>query len=144
MFHISLLAVLLGFAACPCFAARSVQIVSNKEEAKALGLEMRFTANGTNAVRVELEFKAEGDLKDFNPERFSSVELRVEEEEKPLVTAALQVKQPSPGHFAVSFDVDRALLGKTALIVVTGGGGRPPGGDYLIRVWTFVEPEKVR
>jgi hypothetical protein len=144
IFHISLLALLLGVAASPSFALQSTQIVS-KEMAKAIGLEMRFKANGPNQVRVELEFKAEGILTDFNPERLSRVDLGIAEGEQSLVTAALQVKRPSPGHVAVSFDADPAYLEKITLTVVMGEGGRPPGANYIIRVWAFMmEPEKVR
>ncbi len=135
IFNISVLGVLLVVAASPCFAARSIGFVS-KERAKEMGMEMRFTANGTNEVWVELEFKTEGYLKDFSPERHSVVELQT-----PQVTAALQLKQPSPGHFAVSFRADRANLDKISLWVRLSA---PEDADYIVRVKDFVEPEKVR
>jgi hypothetical protein len=137
IFNISVLGVLLVVAASPCFAARSIGLVS-KARAKELGLEMRFTANGTNEVWVGLEFKAEGELKDFSPERYSCVELQT-----PQVTAALQLKRPSPGHFAVSFRADRSSLEKITLWVVVGSGTLP-GGAYALPLKDFVELEKVR
>jgi hypothetical protein len=61
-----LLAVPLLFvvASNRCYAVMDIVIVS-KERAKELGMEIRFTGNGPNEVWVELEFRAEGSLKDF-------------------------------------------------------------------------------
>ena len=92
------------------------------ERAKALGMEIRSKANGPNAVWVELEFKTEGELKNFNPERSSRVELRIMEGEKSLMTAALREQRPRPEHVVVSFAADRAQLGKITLTVVVGSG----------------------
>jgi predicted aspartyl protease len=135
IFNISILAVLLGVAASPCFAMRSFGFV-NKERAKEMGMEMRFTANGTHEVLVELEFKTEGYLKNFSPERHSVVELQT-----PDATAALQLKQPSPGHFAVSFRANGANLDKISLWVRLDA---PEDADYIVRVRDFIELEKVR
>ena len=59
------------------------------------------------------------------------------------VTAALQLKQPSPGHFTVSFTADRAPLDKITLMVVVGAGAMV-GGGYELRVKDFVELERLR
>ena len=135
--NISVLAFLLAVAPNPCFALWSIAPVS-KERAKEFGVEIRSKANGPNGVWVELEFKTEGQLKDFNPDRFSRVELQITDGEKSLMTAALQMKQPSPGHVVVSFAADRAQLDKINLIVVVGSGALP-GGGYELRVKDFVE-----
>ena len=128
---------LLVFAPSRCFALMTVQEVS-KERAKDLGMEIRAKANGTNAVWVELEFKPEGKLKRFSPENNSRVELEIREAEESLVTAALQMKRPSPGHVVVSFVADRAHLEKTTLMVVVGSG-QLSGGGYELRVKDFVD-----
>ena len=92
---------------------------------------------------MELEFKTEGRLKGFDPNRGSRVELQMTEGEKSLVTAALQMKLPSPGHIVVSFAADRAQLDKINLMVVVGAGAAV-GGGYELRVKDFVELEKLR
>jgi hypothetical protein len=136
------LALLLFSASSPCFALMTVMHVS-KERAKEFGMEIRSKANGSGGVWVELEFKTEGQLKDFDPNRGSRVELQMAEGEKSLVTAALQIKRPSPGHVVVSFAADRAQLDKITLMVVVGAGAAV-GGGYELRVKDFVELEKLR
>ena len=66
--NISVLTCLLVAASSPCFALMEIVHVS-KERAKALGMEIRSKASGTNAVWVELEFKTEGELKSFTGEQ---------------------------------------------------------------------------
>ena len=134
IFHISILAVLLGVAAGPCFAARSIGFVS-KEQAKELGLEMRFTANGPNDVWVELVFKPEGKFKDF-----SHVELEVGDV---VSYVPLRERRSSTGEsVVVSFLAKRANLDKASLTVVVNGLGGEAGS--ILRVKDFVEPEKIR
>ena len=115
----------------------------SKEQAKEMGIDIRSKAAGPNAVWVELEVKTEGRLKNFSPERFSRVELRIMEGDKSLVTAALQEKRPSPGHVVVSLVADRAQLGTITLMVVVGPG-LMPGGGYELRVKNSVGLRKAR
>jgi hypothetical protein len=137
---ISVLAVLLVVAPRPCFALTPVEQVS-KERAKALGLEIRSKAIGTNAVWVELEFKTEGELKRFSPEKGSQVELTIKDGEKLLLGyAALREKRPSSGSVVISFQANRAYLDKIALMVVVGGG-QLSGVAYELRVKDFVDLE---
>src|SRR5215216_2136275 len=63
-FGVAALAVLL-VAPGPCFALWSIAPVS-KERAKEMGMEVRSERAGPNHVRVELEFKAEGLLKNYS------------------------------------------------------------------------------
>jgi hypothetical protein len=137
IFNISVLAVLLVVAASPCLADMGIGPVS-KAGAKELGLEMRFTANGTNEVWVELEFKAEGKLKDF-----SHVSLEIGEGDKLLVGyAALREERSSSGSVVVRFLANRAYLDKITLRVVAGQPMDQRG--YDLRVKDFVELEKIR
>jgi hypothetical protein len=136
IFSISVVAALLAVAPSPCFADWGVEHVG-KERAKELGMEIRWKANGPNDVWVELEFKAEGELKDF-----SHVDLRISEGDKTLVTAPLREDRSRPGRVVVSFTADRTRLDKINLWVMVPFA---LGGDaYDLRVKVFVELEKVR
>ena len=143
IFSMSALAALLVVAPSPCFALTEIMHVS-KERAKALGMEIRSKASGTNAVWVELEFKTEGELKRFSPQNNSRVELEIREGEKLLVGyAALREKRSNSGSVVVSFMANRDYLDKITLVVVVGSG-QLSGGAYELRVKDFVELEKVR
>jgi hypothetical protein len=133
-FSIAALAVLLT-STSPCFALGWFRSVS-KEGAKEMGMEVRSEQAGPNDVRVELEFKAEGVLKNF-----SGVDLWIGEGDKPLVAAPLREDRSKPGRIVVSFTADRAQLDKTTLRVTVVEAGR---GIYQLRIKDFVEPEKGR
>jgi len=129
------LIVLLVVAPSPCFALWSIGQVS-KERAKELGMEIRSKAAGPNAVRVELEFAIKGKLK-----KFSRVDLRINEGEKPLVTAPLLEDRSKPGRVVVGFAADRAHLDKVTLWVMVPD--MMPGGTiYELQVKDFVEFDK--
>jgi hypothetical protein len=128
---ISAVAVILVLAPSPCFALWVIAPVS-KERAKELDMQVRTTATGPNHVIVELEFKTEGKFKDF-----SRVELRIDEGDNPLVTAALREDQSKPGRVVVSFTADRGQLERIKLWVwVPESAG---GTIYDLRVKDFVE-----
>jgi hypothetical protein len=131
-FSIAAVAVLL-ISTSPCFALGSVLQVS-KEEAKKMGMEVRSTALGANQVRVELEFKVEGGLKNFR-----HVDLWLGEGDNPLLAAPLQADRSKPGQVAVSFTADRAYLDKITLRVTVSELGDTV---YKLRIKDFVEPEK--
>ena len=136
IFKIAILALLLAVAPSPCFALRSIGFVS-KKEAKEMGLDLRFKANGTNHVWVELEFKTEGKFKEFQ-----HVELEIREGGQFLLGwAPLKDKRTGSGTVVVRFLADRAYLDKISLCVVVGDFG---DGGWELRVKDFVEPEKVR
>jgi len=134
-FKITALAVLL-VAPSLCFAL-TLTVPVSKERAKELGMEVRSSADGPNQVRVELEFKAEGKLKNF-----SRVDLRFGEGDNPSLTAPLQEDRSKPGRIVVSFNADRTQLDKISLwVTVPESDGRT---IYHLRVKDFVEPEKDR
>jgi hypothetical protein len=135
---VSLVAVVVvwGTAPGPCFALWGVHQVT-PDGAKDLGLEVRSTAAGPDAVRIELEFKTEGALKGF-----SRVDLRIDEGATSLVTAPLEVDRSRPGRAVVGFAVARASLDRVRLwVMVPESLG---GTAYDVRVKDFVEAKKAR
>jgi hypothetical protein len=129
-FNVAVLAVVL-VAPSPCFALTLIAPVS-KERAKKLGMEVRSEADGPNQVRVELEFKAEGPLKNF-----SRVDLRFGEGDNPPLTAPLKEDRSKPGRIVVRFTADRTQLDKISLwVIVPESDGRT---IYQLRVKDFVE-----
>ena len=132
----SVLTFLLIAASSQCFALRDLAEVS-KKEAKEMGLEIRAAAAGPDAVWLELEFKTEGRLKDFN-----HVELEIREGEKLLVAyAALSEKRSNSGSVLVRFMANRAYLDKITLTVVTGFPSADFGNE--LRVKDFVDLDKL-
>ena len=131
-FSIAALAVLL-ISTSPCFALGSVLQVS-KEEAKRMGMEFRSETVGPNQVRVELQFKVEGGLKNFK-----HVDLWFGEGANPLLAAPLQPDRSKPGQVVVSFTADRAHLDKVTLRVTVSELGDTV---YKLRIKDFVEPGK--
>jgi hypothetical protein len=136
VFNIFVVAVLLVVAPSPCFALWEIAPVS-KEGAKELGMQVRSEPAGPNHIRVELEFKPEGKLKDF-----SRVDLRIGEGDNPPVTAPLREDRSKPGRVVVSFTSDRTQLDKLRLWVMVR---KSDGGIiYDLRVKDFVERKKDR
>jgi hypothetical protein len=136
LFSISAVAVLFVAAPSRCFALWEIAPVS-RERAKEMGMEVRSERAGPNHVRVELEFKAEGELKNF-----SRVDLRVGKGDNPPVTAPVREERLKGGHVKVSFTADRSQLGKMSLwVMVPGSDG---GTVYDLRVKDFVDPKKGR
>ena len=118
------------------FAMMSIGDVS-KERAKKLGIEVRSQPSGPRAAWVQLEFKPEGEFKNF---RHVSMEIR--EGEKLLVGyAPLQEKRSSSGNVVVGFMVNRAYLENISLRVVTGMPMNLVG--YDLRLKDFVDLEKL-
>src|SRR5687767_10527357 len=104
--NISVVAVFFVVATSPCFALWDVESVS-KERAKELGMEVRSKAAGPKHVGVELEFKLDGQLKDF-----SQVDLHFDQGDKPTLHVALREDRSKPGRVAVSFTVATNQLDK--------------------------------
>jgi len=130
-----ILSLVLLAASSRCFAEMSVEIVS-KERAKKLGLEFRLKEAGSEAVTVELAFKAEGELKSF-----FCAELAFRDGAKVLVSSSLREERPGLGHIVVSFSADHTILDKLTLRVVVSEP-RLGGDGYDLRVKDFVEPKK--
>jgi hypothetical protein len=134
---LAVLTLLLLLAASPCFAMRDIGIVS-KQAAKEMGIEIRATPAGPDALWLELEFKPVGKLKSF-----SHVELEIREGEKSLISyAALSEKRSESGSVVVRFMAARAFLEKITLTVVTGFPSAYSGDE--IRLKEFVDLEKLR
>jgi hypothetical protein len=142
-FRIAAFALLL-VTPSPCFADWGIAPVS-KELATKLGVKVRSEPAGPNHVRVEFEFKTEGESNNFTEaplKNLSGVELRVGDRNNPSLTAHLQEDRSKPGRVVVGFTADRAQLDKLTLWVYVPG---VLGGDiYDLRVKDFIEPKKGR
>lgn len=109
-----------------------------------MGVEVRATPAGPDAVWLELEFKTEGKLQGYNPELSSHVELEILDDAKSLLSyAALQEQHPAPGRVRVRFMVNRTYLDKLILTIVVGDGAMA-GGAYELHVKEFVDLAKIR
>jgi hypothetical protein len=112
-------------------------VIVSKERAKELGMEVRSTAAGRDLVQVELEFKAEGELKTF-----SQVDLRFGKGDHIAVTAPLREDRSKPGRIVVRFTADPALL--DALTLRMRVPGELGGTVYELQMKEFVELKKDR
>jgi hypothetical protein len=139
IFIISGVAVFFFVATSPCFALWWHRDIS-KEEAKKIGMEVRSELAGPpNQVTVELEFKTDGELKNF-----SRVVLQIGEGDNSLVTASLQPDRSKAGRVVVSFTAHRAQLDKATLRVPVPMPEALGGCIYEVRVKDFVDPKKDR
>lgn len=124
-------AVLFGVTASPCFAL-TLTVPVSKEKAKELGMEVRSEPASPTDVRVELDFKIEGALKDF-----SQADVQIGAGKNPLLTAPLREDRSKPGRVVVSFSAERGQLGIINLrVTVPELDGRT---IYNLRVKDFVE-----
>jgi hypothetical protein len=141
---LTVLTLLLFAASSDCFALMTLMPVS-KQKAADMGIAIRVTGNGPDEAWVEMEFKAEGALKEFSPEkRGSRVSLEIRDGEKFLLGyAALQQERSNAGSVIVRFLVNRVFLDKVSLRIVVGSG-LIPGGAYEMAVKDFVEVEKLK
>ncbi|HZN33479.1 MAG TPA: hypothetical protein VFB80_06645 [Pirellulaceae bacterium] len=114
-----------------CYALELIEIVT-KERAAELGLVVRAHAAGPDAIQIELEFPAAGELKDY-----SSVALEIREGKKLLLSLALREEPAKPGMVAVGFAVDRARLPQLTLKVVTRAQDGRIG--HVLRMNEFVD-----
>ncbi len=100
-------------------------------------MEVRATAAGPDAVRVEVEFAAKGELK-----HFEMAELEMREGEKFLMRSTVREEKMPSGRVIVSFTADRAYLEKLTLRMVTQDGLHIVYHD--LRVKEFVDLKKIR
>src|SRR5690349_4044210 len=132
IFSITTLALLLAVCPSRSFAMMSIAFVS-KGRAKELGIEIRATANGPNEAWIVLEFKPEGQLKEF-----SHVSLEIRDGEKFLLGyTPLQEKKTTSGSITTSLMANRIFLEKVTLSIVVGYPGNYAG--YELRVKDFVD-----
>ena len=134
LLNLSVLAFLLAVTARSSFAYMSIEEVS-KARAKELGMEVRTVQAGPDVVRIELEFKADGDLKSFE-----RVDLELMEGGKLVLESTLKEEKATPGHVMVGFAAARAHLDGMTLRVVTGTPRDYTG--YDLRLKDFIEPVK--
>ena len=135
--NLSVLTFLLMVAPSQCFALVSLADVS-KERAKELGVTVRSHLNGEAGVAVWLEFKPQGELKNF-----THVELRITAGGKSLVSAPLQTSRPTADSVSVYFSADPTYLATSVLRIVVKDGERTLIG-YEFKVKDFIEPERSR
>jgi hypothetical protein len=129
---VAALAILLVVAPRPCFALWEIAQVDT-EQAKKMGIEIRSIGAGPNDVRIEMEFKPEGELKNFD-----RVDLRFGGDSG--VTAPLKEDRSKPGRVIVSFSASKAQLEKIDLWIMVP---EPLGGiAYEIRIKDFVAGQK--
>jgi len=119
------------------FALEAIEIVT-PARAKELGLEIRANAAGPDAVRVELEFEAKGELQNY-----SRVALEIDEGGKLFSTSTLREEPGKPGRIIVGFAADRAALNKFTLKVVTQSSPRSRVG-HVLNIHEFVDLAKLR
>jgi hypothetical protein len=134
----SLITALLFVAVpVPCHALRLLAFVT-KEKAKEMGIEIRVTPAGPDAVRIALEFPTKGQLKDY-----SEVDLEFGGDgDKSVLSSALKEEPTKPGHILVSFAAERSQLNRLSLRILAG---EPESLVYhVIRVKEFVDLEKLR
>jgi hypothetical protein len=125
--------MLLFATARVCLADWLVEDVS-VERAKELGATLRIQTDGDAGIKVTLDFRAEGSLKDFN-----RVELRVEAEGKSLLSAPLQVTRRAD-RASVHFSAASSELPNSSLTVFVPGG---LGGEaYRFKLKDFVDLKK--
>jgi hypothetical protein len=95
-------------------------------------MEIRSAASGPNDVRVELQFKSTGNLKSYK-----RVDLRIDGEHKPLLSATLKETYLEDGSIVVSCLAARTQLGNVKLWVMCADGIQQKR-IYEIRLNEFV------
>jgi hypothetical protein len=141
IFKIAVAVLLLLAPSLPAFAMISVGELS-KEEAKELGITMKYGKNGDAGIRVWLEFKKEGFL-----EKFSYAEMRMKDANGNHLVSAMLLPRPmvhgQPEDIvSVAFSVEAGQLENCAFMVVAYGSTRGDVG-YWLNVEDFIDLEKV-
>jgi hypothetical protein len=139
-FRALLLTFLFLASSSRCLALREI-LVLNRNDASAMGIEVRTKAAGAGpVVRVELEFKPEGKLK-----QFTHVELNVTEGEKSLIFfGGLRETRTNSGGVIVTFSAGRAFLEKSALSIVVRDPREAGDHTFELRMKDFLDNERVR
>ena len=132
------LSCLLAISSILCLAMMSVADVS-PARAKEMGIEVQAAACGPDQVHVDLSFKTEGALKEY-----VRVQLEIKEGTKLLAIATLKEDpyRSKQGLLVFGCTVDRSLLEKTSLMIVTGRVMKMVG--YEVRVKDFVPADLLR
>lgn len=134
----SLTLVLVLVTANPVFAMIDVGTLS-PQEAKELGITMKSRPNGDAGIKVWIEFKKEGFLKNF-----TYAELRMRDNDGDhLLSARLESHPVVHGQAAelvtLAFSAQPSQLDKCSFLVVAYGSSRGDVGYYL-KVTDFIDP----
>ena len=133
--------MLLGVAPRSCFAFVRVEHVS-RDRAKQLGVTIRSSLAGTNEVDVRLEFKTEGELKDFGR---AILDIGVASEgESRVLSATVLPDRSTPDTVVVSFSADPKIMSKCVLTVMVRGGAQAKSDAYEFRMRDFIELQNPR
>jgi hypothetical protein len=110
----------------------------SKERARELGITVSSGPSANNDLRVQVEFKTTGPMKEF---RWADLELT--QGEKRLVTAALMLQKPSPGSVHLEFYGDPAALANATVTLFVHD--EPLGGTgYRLKMKDFLTPAASR
>ena len=134
--HLLVLAFLVVAAPIPCSALREIATIT-KEEAKKAGIEVRAKPAGPDAVGLEVEFKPEGNLKEF-----THVELSIRDDKSLVVFTTLRETRSKTGNVVVSLTVSRAHLEKTILSIVMHSPAEAGDHTYQLKMKDHVDPVK--
>ena len=126
----------LTVASSPCFALQENMDVS-KERARTIGVTIRSHPNGEAGLKVWVEFKTEGVLKNFD-----RVEFEMRAGGKPVVSAPLLASRPAVNTVSAYFSADAHYLATSVLTIVVQDGERNRVG-YQFKVKEFVDLRKV-
>ena len=119
----------------PCFGETGIAYIS-KNRAKELGVAIRSHKNGDAGVKVWIEFKIQGEMKEF-----AGAELRMAAEGKHLVSAPLLISRPTADSVSVNFSAAPAYLGESEFWIYVDDV--PKGGTaYQFKIRDFVESDE--
>lgn len=138
IFNIVVVTCLLVVGSNPCFALKTTLAV-NKEDAEKLGIELRAKAAGPDAVSLEIDFKAEGNLKDF-----THMELKLEDGQQFVFSGLLHGVRTDSGNVIVRFSTRRSYIESSTLSVVMRSPGEAGDHTLKLRMSDFVNLEKLR
>jgi hypothetical protein len=136
LFKILILAFLLLAVPGRSQAMISVENVSTNR-AKELGVTFRATKNGEAGIKVWLEYKTEGELKDV-----TYVEVQIGDGESRIMSAQLKVTNPGSGTASVNFSAYPKYLPVSSLMIVVYHGPRGDVG-YQFQIKDFLDLKKL-
>ena len=120
LFKFTSIALLVAATATMSYAMMGISVVT-KNEAQALGIDIRAKPSGPKNVWVELEFKAEGGMKDF---QHVSMEIR-DGKELLVGYAPMKAERQDSGKVKYTCMANRKYVDKITLSIVTA---RIPNG----------------
>lgn len=135
-FRLAALAALLLATCSQCLALISIANVS-REQAKEMGIQIRAKPNGPSQAWIELEFRPEGRLKDFQ-----HVSLEVRDARAFLLGwTPLKERRSGSGTVLVNLMGNRDFLEKVTLRIVSGTFS---SSGHDLRITDFVDLKQLR